>query len=282
MQYYAEYLTISNPITPKQTTLLHTMINSSTQNIPDFLSHFDLVNIQHAQQKNMHAYLKWILDHTLITKDQIEQLQKYSTEYISKIINRSITNLETMNINEYKFFNKRANPLHQINKFKHKYLDKPYLSSPEYELGWQPYDDQWSIHYIKFYDLCMIDYDNIDIDEINTNLTRFIKQYPNFVFRIYKTTAGYHAFIISHILPHSDLDVPTNTIHPTIKIMRDLQCDPYYILFASKNGFKVRLNHKNRPNDIIGDYIHTIGDPTYIQPDQLHLCHIYEQLQSDD
>ncbi len=95
----------------------------------------------------------------------------------------------------------------------------------------------------------MIDFDNIDLNEVLHRLSRT----PNFTYSVYKTYGGYHAFLINHILNHSE---------PMVKKLLDLlECDYYYYLFSNKHGFKVRLSPKlGRDETKVATYVADVGN----------------------
>ena len=94
----------------------------------------------------------------------------------------------------------------------------------------------------------MLDYDGITYEE----LLEILKPYKNYhLFRIYETYNGFHVFILSQTYEYKN--------YLTIEFMKSLKCDLFYILFAYRNGFKIRLNKKIGRNEeyvikYLGDY----------------------------
>lgn len=92
---------------------------------------------------------------------------------------------------------------------------------------------------ICFKELMMIDWDTPKnmtkeslFEEIKTNLSKF-----PYTFHIYETHNGYHGYLMSKEMWFSDWR--------TIKLLKNLKCDEFYIGFTRKVGFVVRLNKKS-------------------------------------
>lgn len=101
---------------------------------------------------------------------------------------------------------------------------------------------------ICFMDLVVIDWDapvvKVSVTgESNTggkimlleDIKRHLEKFP-YTFYIYETFNGFHGYIVSEKLFYGDYN--------TIKLMKELQCDPVYIGFTRKVGFVVRLEKK--------------------------------------
>ena len=85
-----------------------------------------------------------------------------------------------------------------------------------------------------------------------------------YLFRIYQTANGYHVFLISHQVDYYNLSIA--------RLMKHLGCDPWYIAFTFKNGFRVRLNRKITRKEPfvrkwIGDYCLTDNTKLPLFPD---------------
>ena len=127
------------------------------------------------------------------------------------------------------------------------YADHVIHATPEYEYGYQKKPDH-KLYYVKFYDFCMIDIDNQNLDQIITSLEGF----QNMLFYIYKTANGYHIFLMSESSRH---DSPC-----TCEFMENLGCDPWYIIFSRWNGFKIRVSPKpNESRNMTHTFIQSYG-----------------------
>lgn len=93
------------------------------------------------------------------------------------------------------------------------------------------------IIYFKFYDIMLLDYDNIEYDE----LIRRLSKYPKFLYKIYKTFNGYHVFIVSNKIEYN------NEI--AIDIAKLLECDPWYIVYFKNHGYCIRISFKSGRNE---------------------------------
>ena len=156
-----------------------------------------------------------------------------------------------------------------IDKFNLRPNDHPIISNIDYEYGYQ--DSELCLnnrlYYLKLYDLMMIDYDDIDYQEV----IKLLRPYQNYMlFSIYQTFNGYHVFIMSDTYNH-------NTTLST-KLMTSLGCDKYYIMFCYKNGYKIRLSPKlNRDETYIAKYIGDYGNIDLINPICKDLLNIHNK-----
>ena len=137
----------------------------------------------------------------------------------------------------------------------------------EYEYGKQYYKNDYIMYYLKFYNLMMLDYDNVEFSVIENKLKSFIDN--GYYFSIYKTYNGYHVFILSHILPYNDIN---NFI-----LMKLLGCDHYYCLFSHKYGYHIRLNKKkDRDEEYVAKYYKSLGNTKNILPELYNLLKIHD------
>lgn len=171
-----------------------------------------------------------------LTEKQRELMTKFSPDLIREITKKD---MEDLNYYDYKRF---LNVVNMSNDTRLGIYDHPVISTIDYEYGWQEsvkcQDNK--LYYIVFYDLCMIDIDdkNVDIDQIQDILIE--KGYSG---RIYTTYNGYHIFITSHLINHRSWEAR--------KIMEIIKCDAYYKFFTYRSGFRVRLNPKLRENETV-------------------------------
>lgn len=111
---------------------------------------------------------------------------------------------------------------------------------------------------ITFKNLLVLDWDISSHSNTNTKNKLLIKiknQLENkpYTFLIYETYNGYHAYCISNKFNYNDYN--------TLKFMKSVNCDEYYISYIRKTGFVVRLNKKkDRNEEFIEKYICKINN----------------------
>jgi hypothetical protein len=176
-------------------------------------------------------------------------------------LRRPIKTWEELSIRDYKFLMKSPDRFHLVPK------DHPLDIQSAYEFGWQESDycHDGKMYYLKFYEFMMMDFDSITRD----NLVDRLSKYPEMVFRLYQTHNGFHVFVMSQPFPH---------FHQTsYEFMTSLGCDHFYILFAYKFGYKIRLSpKKDRDEQFLASYLETIGDPKMIDPTCNKLIEIHD------
>lgn len=109
-------------------------------------------------------------------------------------------------------------------------------------------------YYICYRDLMMIDIDRYKQDiEINTleDIKKKLTAHPELFFRIYSSRNGYHLFIIN-----KSMDYKSDN---SIRLMSELGCDFYYIVYSYLRGWSVRLNKKKGEENINNLYM-WVGD----------------------
>ena len=101
-------------------------------------------------------------------------------------------------------------------------------------------------YYICYRDLMMIDIDRYKSKDDTTDTLNDIKvklsNYPELFFRIYSSRNGYHIFVINKSMNYKSDE--------SIKLMYDLGCDYYYIVYSYLRGWSVRLNKKKGEENI--------------------------------
>lgn len=156
-----------------------------------------------------------------------------------------------------------------VKKFNLRPVDHPLEATIDYEYGYQDSDlcKDNKMYYLKLYDLMMLDYDDIDYDHMLNILEPYL---DDSCFRIYETHNGYHVFVMSRTFNYSD---PSAT-----RLMKQLQCDDYYVMFCHKNGYKIRLSYKlDRNETFLAKYLWTVGNEDLIDPECERLIKIHDK-----
>lgn len=175
---------------------------------------------------------------------------------LSKICKRQVCDFNSLTRFDMKYitiYNPHYNFMDYLRKFNLRCEDEIISCKENYCYGKQvsSLGRDGYLYFLKFDHLMLLDYDNTSLVEILNKLDKIIDLYPHFVFRIYQTYNGFHVFLVSQEVDYHNLTVA--------KIMYLSGCDPWYICFAYKNGFKVRISpKKNRKEEPIrkwvGDY----------------------------
>lgn len=110
----------------------------------------------------------------------------------------------------------------------------------DYEYGFQETSccEDNKMYYIKFYNMLMLDFDNIMYDELISKLSPYK---DDFLFRIYKTFKGYHVFIVSEKIEYNS--------DKNLDISKKLESDLMYTSFSLYNGYVIRLTPKKGYNE---------------------------------
>ena len=116
--------------------------------------------------------------------------------------------------------------------------ERPSVVTTDYEVGWQeqPRFENGKMAYLKFYRLLMMDFDS---EESYQDAKGIMEGLTGACFSVYKTPRGYHVFLMSN-------PVCYNTEEAT-QLMLAMGCDPCYIMYCQKSGYKIRLSAK--PNE---------------------------------
>ena len=189
-------------------------------------------------------------------KEDIPKSKKDATLYITKIKDK------------YNIIDS-----HSLKNFKlHKDINRLIIEKyPTHQISYDIHHIQKiNIYCFAFYQLMVIDWDYKSFDDIQEIVKSFLINNPYFYFHIYQTFNGYHAYCLSHVLPHNNFK--------SLKYMKELQCDKYYMNFSFYTGYNIRLNKKkNRNEEFIEKFICDIGDKTYLNKKLLKLLKIKDK-----
>lgn len=122
---------------------------------------------------------------------------------------------------------------------------------------------QHNVHFISYRDLLFLDYDNKARLAI---VARYARANPECVFRVVRTTKGYHVFLTSHRKPHNSLE--------SLRLLMRLRSDPAHIIGVYHRGYSVRINQKKtneKPYREIIRYGKGVEDPALYALYQEHL-----------
>lgn len=200
-------------------------------------------------------------NHQLFTleskKKKLVHVENLDFDEISKILKKQIHTID--DLTRFDYYRLSTTPKYNfsycLTHFNLKNQDCIIESHFEYEYGYQMSDliDNGKLYYLKFYDFMMIDYDAIQLDDVISILENYYKDNDDILFYIYKTYNGYHLYYMSSLCSHVDKS--------TCFTMRNLHCDPWYILFSHKNGFKIRLSKKkDRNENLIQEFVTSWGN----------------------
>lgn len=199
----------------------------------------NIVNLEGLTKMETNKLINKLKNISPASKKQIEVIKKMDINIVNNIIDKD---LDLLNINDVNLIFNKINRLISIK-------ETPIISNYNWEYGLQLnklYDSN-KFYYLKFYNLLVLDYDNITLDNVKKLLLR-----TNLTFRIYETFKGYHVFCTSMIF-----DYHTKS---TINFMRYMLCDEVYSTFVYRYGFKVRLTKKHDNEQFIARYIEKIGN----------------------
>ena len=195
-------------------------------------------------------YLKHILD------SQSIQLSKFTNKDVNELNHKDIVEI-------FKILDIPMTPI--LNNYK--YIIEYEDSQLNYIIGRQLHlKKNTEMKLICFKDFVIIDWD-IPKD---TNKKEFLKElkirlhnFP-YTFYIYETYNGFHGYIMNQKMWFADWN--------TIKLLKELNCDEFYIGFTRKVGFVVRLNKKtDRNEEFIEKFVCQINDYPILNENQLLL-----------
>jgi hypothetical protein len=199
---------------------------------------------------------------TLITLPYILSLERnYTLDEINILLKTEYKSFYEITFSQY-YIIKSSN-----NKFNLFSNDYPILSNIDFELGIQysKLCPDFKMFYLKFYELMMIDIDGQSLEDVKKKLTEY---QDKFTFRIYKSYNGYHIFITSELIQHA-----SNKMSSISQLFSN---DIFYLKFAYKNGFKIRLSPKiNRDETFISSYVCKIGTQKEL-PELVKLMKIHD------
>lgn len=264
---------------------LHAAINTE-KSLVDFLydlkqefvltlplkSDFSLNKLTHNQLTRIIWYLKSDMTLTERQQQRVSHFMKISDQTNQSVKNalRKYTQIDITMLKQkdyqllcYKI--PEFDMVKSITMFTLKRHDTPLKWTPEYEFGYQESDKctDNKMYYIKFYQFMMMDYDHVPLDYVLTKLDNMKRVLQgSFLFYIYKTYNGFHVFLMSHCFGYYDTD--------THDLMMFLGCDQWYIVFCSKNGYKIRLNPKitrlnNAPEKVVAEFVQSYGQGTPLE-----------------
>jgi len=119
-------------------------------------------------------------------------------------------------------------------------------------------------YYICYRDLIMIDIDRYKSDKTADTLEDIkqrLSKHPELFSRIYASRNGYHIFILNKAMDYKSND--------SIRLMSELCCDFYYMVYSYIRGWCVRLNKKKgeENNDILYTWVGDVVCGIFISPD---------------
>lgn len=245
-------------LTNKQIELIKAIYNKSykDKDIDKDITFYDFLkescqkdNLKDLNWKDISIISKYSNNKTKLTNNQLFFIKEIIEENDLKIeLPKTNKDLKKIIINCYK--NNIYIPI-KIN-FNNLIYTKQY-ETDEYIIGNQFHiRENYTLKICSFKNLLTLDYDNINLNEIEELLKN------KGTFRIYKTYNGYHAYCTSKIYSYFKYN--------TLKLMHSLKCDNWYISFCKYTGFTVRLQtKKDRKEEYIEKYIKTIGNDIEIE-----------------
>lgn len=216
--------------------------------------------------------IRFLIGTQPITRRQQLLVQSLPKAKVDEILKRDVIIAKMTHFE----FTRVMNLLQDQNQLAPKVYNHPIISSSNYEYGWQEStkcpDNR--MYYIVYYDLLMVDIDsnrNVETLELQVHALEALEEQVlgmNLTGRLYQTYNGYHFFVTSKPIYHKSAEATS--------IMDILHCDTYYMAFAYLNGYKVRLNPKDRPDEAVAaTYLRTIGaEPE--DPDLVALLHLHD------
>jgi hypothetical protein len=233
-------------------------------------------NINQIKYSDYSKITKFMESKIKLDKDQLQIIKnKYNLEQIFNICSvNKYSDLTLYNLRKLLRYNtsiafhimiedKTSVPINEV--FIINYSDK-------YEYGIQKSKScpDNKMFYIRFYDMLVLDYDDVSYDQLIEYLEPFKE---DFLFRIYKTYKGFHVFITSHVFSHND--------DSSIYLAKDLECDLTYIVYSKFNGYNIRLTPKIGYNETITHtFVSEYGSGTQ-NPNFTDCIQLFEKLNKD-
>jgi hypothetical protein len=207
-----------------------------------------------------------------ITQEQTKLVKQITQDLqeVSKLCKRTIrkySEISQYDMKRLTRYNPNYNFVSFLQSFKLSCRDIIIETSPYWEYGKQEsnYCLDNTLYFLKFNRMLLLDYDSFSLPEVLNKLDKLRHLQIPYLFRIYQTANGYHVFLISHQVDYYNLSIA--------RLMKHLGCDPWYIAFTFKNGFRVRLNRKITRKEPfvrkwIGDYClaDDTGSPLFPDP----------------
>lgn len=272
-----------NHISKKEQTILRTQYNKMLYSKSIFQYLF--------KRSTLHQFIQqWFSDQTIESVNlsqyyklltEIDKLTKLSSHQ-SKLIKQLLT-LDQVN----EFLKKEYTTLDQVSFYDYKKLiyNNPTFSfqglmikklphnpfevleySMNHEFGFQQAKCCGEkMLYIKFYDMLILDIDDLSLND----LIDLFGLFPKLRYRVYKTFKGFHVFITNMPLRYSSDD--------SIQLARLLHCDLYYLLFCKHNGNIIRLSPKvGRCEAKTHEYLCDIHDQLPMDPHCEELVSLFD------
>lgn len=267
----SKFYNSDSKLTEKQVFLLKNILLENNY----IISQFGFEDIIYVDNLSLHRIIDFINYNKPISNNAINILKEHniSIKTINDILNTDYKyyyELTMGNFNRISFKFPNINLEFVINKFQ--IIPKDFILeyTNEWEYGYQIsekcIDDK--LYYLKFYNLVMIDFDNKDYEKINILMKNFIELIDKkAVFYVYETENGYHIYLMSKLIDH---------LHPSLPVfLKFFQCDPYYIVFTVKNGFKIRLSLKKK-NTFVERFVECVGNKDNIEQKCLEYINFIE------
>ena len=244
----------------KQITTLKVMLNANCKELSDFTKK-TFEELQYSDISYLFKSINSIQKATDKQKVYLENVLQEENKLLSDFTEYSIDNLTSTEITL--IFKKLQVPI-QPHLKDIKYIIKE--EGPGYIIGTQLNTySKLCMNLISFQNLMVIDWDASPIkdtdkngkDELLKSIKVLLEQFP-YTFYIYETFNGFHGYLVSKNFDYYSWD--------TLKLLKQLQCDKYYIGFTRKIGFTVRLNKKlNRNEEFIEKFVCKINDYPILQ-----------------
>ena len=267
----SKFYNSDSKLTEKQVFLLKNILLENNY----IISQFGFEDIIYVDNLSLHRIIDFINYNKPISNNAINTLKKHniSIKTINDILNTDYKyyyELTIGNFNRISFKFPNINLEFVINKFQ--IIPKDFILeyTTEWEYGYQISEKciNDKLYYLKFYNLVMIDFDNKDYEKINILMKNFIELIDKkAVFYVYETENGYHIYLMSKLIDH---------LHPSLPMfLKFFQCDPYYIVFTVKNGFKIRLSLKKNTT-FVEKFVECVGNKDNIDQKCLKFIDLIE------
>ena len=257
-------------ISPKQINFIRSLVKDVYNSNDTFLMVSNLLertinNWNDLESQEVKILIGKLMNRKPATDKQIKLIQSlYSMERINQKLKTEFT--EYKQLNHWHIKRLLTTP----SKFNLRPKDHPIHCEMDYEYGYQESTlcDQNKLYYLKFYDLMMLDYDNVTYN----NLIDKLRPYKELMyFKIYETFNGFHVYVMSDLYPHN-----TNS---SSCLMSQLGCDDYYVMFCYRNGYKIRLSRKlGRGETYIEKYIGSYGNQDLLNSECDRLIEIHDRI----